>query len=88
MRAFALWLALHLFVAFFSGFATFQLPLASVLVMSAAAGWLGMIDARRRNELLLLQNLGVDPIIVAGIWMASIVILETALHALSVTAGV
>ena len=40
------------------------------------AGVLGILDARRRNEMMLIQNLGFDPLMVAGIWMATILILE------------
>lgn len=60
----------------------------SVVVVMAIAGVLGFLDARRRNELMLLQNLGVDPLMVSGIWMAMIVILEIVIRLVPLGAGV
>lgn len=54
----------------------------------AIAGVVGILDARRRNELMLMQNLGFDPLMVAGIWMATIVILEIVVRIVPMGAGV
>ncbi len=51
-------------------------------------GTLGFIDARRRNELLFLQNLGIAPSTVVGTWAVTILILEIAIRFVAVAAGV
>jgi lipopolysaccharide export LptBFGC system permease protein LptF len=48
------------------------------------AGVVGIVDARRRNELMLMESLGFGPLMVAGIWMATIFILEIVVRALPI----
>ena len=88
MRATLLWFALHVFLAVFAGVASLTIPLASVLVLAVLSGALGFIDARRRNELLFLQNLGIAPSMVWETWVVTIVMLETAIRLFAVSAGV
>ena len=70
----------------FAGFASFRIPFPSVLILTMIGAVLGFIDARRRNELLFLQNLGIAPSMVVGAWVVTIVILEIAIR-LFVTAA-
>lgn len=67
----------------FAGFASLRIPLTGVLILAIIAGTLGFIDARRRNELLFLQNLGVGPARVIGIWVATFLVLEVAIRLLA-----
>lgn len=87
-RAAVLWFALHFFLAIFAGFASLRVPLTSVLILMLIGGTLGFIDARRRNELLFLQNLGIAPSTVVGTWAVTILILEIAIRFVAVAAGV
>ena len=64
----------------FAGFASLRIPLTGVLVLAIIAGTVGFIDARRRNELLFLQNLGVSPSMMIGIWVVTFFILEVAIR--------
>jgi hypothetical protein len=88
LRASALWFALHFFLLVITGFGSLRIPLASVLILAAMTGALGFIDARRRNELLFLQNLGIAPSMVVGTWVITVVILEIAIRFVAVAAGV
>lgn len=72
----------------FAGFVSLRIPLASVLILAAISGSLGFIDARRRNELLFLQNLGIAPSMVVGAWVVTIVILEIAIRLFATAARV
>jgi len=83
-----LWFALHFFLLMIAGFASLRIPLTSVLILAIIGGALGFIDARRRNELLFLQNLGIAASMVVGAWVVTIVILEIAIRFVAVAAGV
>ena len=83
-----LWFALHFFLAWFAGFASLRIPIASVLVLAIISGTLGFIDARRRNELVFFQNLGIAPSMVVGTWVVTIVILEIAIRLFATVASV
>lgn len=88
LRAGLLWFALHFFLAVFAGLVSLRMPLASVLILAVISGAIGFIDARRRNELLFLQNLGIAPSVVVGTWVVTIVILEIAIRLFAAAAHV
>lgn len=71
-----------------TGFSSLRIPLTSVLILAIIGGALGFIDARRRNEFLFLQNLGIAPSMVVGAWVVTIVILEIAIRFVAVAVGV
>ena len=83
-----LWFALHFFLLMIAGFSSLRIPTGSVLILATIGGALGFIDARRRNELLFLQNLGIAPSMVVGAWVVTIVFLEIAIRFIAVAAGV
>src|SRR5206468_7170538 len=88
LRAALLWFALHFFLLMIAGFSSLRISIGSVLILAIIAGTLGFIDARRRNELLFLQNLGTAPSMVVGTWVVLIVTLEIAIRFVAVAAGV
>jgi len=76
-RAAALWTAIHIFVLAGSGGTVMSLePLPAIAMVAMAAG-LGVFDAKKRHELLLLQNMGVRPAMVMAIWAGVALLLET-----------
>jgi high-affinity nickel permease len=71
-----------------TGFGSLRIPLTSVVILAIIGGALGFIDARRRNELLFLKNLGTAPSMVVGIWVVAIFVFEMAIRIVAVAAGV
>jgi hypothetical protein len=88
LRALLTWFALHFFLLVFAGFASLRIPFTSVVLLAVVVGAVTFIDARRRNELLLVQNLGIAPSMVTGISVSTIIILEIGIRVLATTAGV
>ncbi len=76
VTAFALWTLIHVFLFIASGALVALSSFQGLLVLGALAGAIGLVDLRRRRESVLLQNLGVQPMVVPAIWIASIVALE------------
>ena len=55
------------------------LPALAASVLVLVAGAVGILEARRRNEILFLQNLGVPRAVTAISWMGVAAILEVSL---------
>ena len=55
------------------------LPALAAGVLVLVAGAVGILEARRRNEIFFLQNLGVPGAVIAISWMGVAAILEVSL---------
>lgn len=78
-RSAQVWMVVHVVLAVLTGGDVIVLPALSAAVLLLVAGAVGILDARRRSELLFLQNLGVSPAIVAACCMPAPAALEVLL---------
>ncbi len=77
-----LWAAVHAFVAVVTNAEVVVFAIPTSLALVVIAGAIGLVDNRRRRELSMLGNLGVSPVVPAGLWAATVLVLEFALFAL------
>lgn len=81
------WILLHGILWVVSGGGITRLSPRAALVFAGFTAWIGYIDAKRRNELLFLGNLGIRPAIIPGIWFLTAILLESLLAATMMTVG-
>jgi hypothetical protein len=85
-RALTLWLMIRLVVTAFlvpAGAHPFWLHPKAALIVIASVGYLSWLDTRRRNEHLLLANLGTPRWLIHGLGFAPVLILELGFGVLS-----
>lgn len=71
------WILLHGILWVISGGVITRLSPRAALVFAGFTAWIGYIEAKRRNELLFLGNLGIRPAIIPGIWFLTAILLES-----------
>ena len=81
------WVLQHGILWLVSGGVITQLSPRAALVFAGFTAWIGYIDAKRRNEILFLGNLGIRPATVPGIWFLTATALESLLAFTIMTAG-
>ena len=62
-----------------SGGGITRLSPRAALLFAGFTAWIGYIDAKRRNEILFLGNLGIRPATIPGIWFLTAIVLESLL---------
>ena len=78
-RSAQVWMLVHIVLAVATGGKVIALPAISAAVLLLVAGAVGVLEARRRSEVLFLQNLGVSPAVVFACCLPLPAILEVAL---------
>jgi hypothetical protein len=56
-------------------------------VFAGFTAWIGYIDAKRRNEILFLGNLGIRPATIPGIWFLTAIVLDALFSWAMMTVG-
>jgi len=87
LRAVLVSILLHGILWVVSGGVITRLSPRAALVFAGFTAWIGYIDAKRRNEILFLGNLGIRPATVPGIWFLTAIALESLLAFTMMTAG-
>jgi hypothetical protein len=77
-----LWLLIHVFLLLSTDGAPTALSPKTWILLVAIAAPIGFVDAKRKRETILLQNIGVSPLSVPLIWSGVMVVLEALLAAL------
>lgn len=75
--------AVHVVAFLGSGGEDIRLAPFIAVLFALGMGWIGIADARRRNELLFLQSLGISPTMIAAVWVISVALIEFAIISLS-----
>ena len=78
-RSAQVWLLVHLVLAMATQGELIALPALSAAVLLLVTGAVGILEARRRNEMLFLQNLGVSPAVVFACCVPLPAVLEVSL---------
>ncbi|HMG70302.1 MAG TPA: hypothetical protein VK544_04255 [Gemmatimonadaceae bacterium] len=81
------WVLQHGILWLVSGGVITRLSPRAALVFAGFTAWIGYIDAKRRNELLFLGNLGIRPASIPGIWFLTAILLESLLAFTMMTVG-
>lgn len=77
-----LWVLIHAFLLLSTAGAPTALSPKTSLVLVVIAAVVGFVDAKRKRETILLQNIGVSPLSVPLIWGSVMVVLEALLAVL------
>src|SRR5687767_5185894 len=78
-RSAQVWALVHVALAAATQGEVIALPAISAAVLLLVAGAVGVLEARRRSEILFLQNLGVSPAVVFACCMPLPAVLELSL---------
>ncbi|HMG13606.1 MAG TPA: hypothetical protein VK571_10530, partial [Gemmatimonadaceae bacterium] len=70
-----------------SGGGITRLSPRAALVFAGFTAWIGYIDAKRRNEILFLGNLGIRPATIPGIWFLTAIVLDALFSWAMMTVG-
>lgn len=78
-RSAQVWIVVHVVLAVLTGGDVIALPAVAAAVLLLTAGAVGILEARRRDQVLFLQNLGVSPVMIFTCCMPAPAMLEAGL---------